>query len=323
MARKTLIFGNGLGMALNPEFFSIDYAIGRVWQSEKVLDETSKALVRQCLVQDGNADRPHGEADLDSLHLVVSACDLLERTSGQGPHWLSEHGRQFPIAVRRFIYKTALHFHQRDFGLPVEFSAPLAEFVHETNSHIATLNYDNLLYQSMIEARVLDGYNGALVDGLLAAGFKETNLERKFGKTFGFYMHLHGSPLFVDREEKTIKLNQGDLDEDDDVIGSHVVLTHVKHKAAVISASSLLSSYWEHLSMALSESDGAVLFGYSGFDDHLNELLRSRAPRRIRVVEWEGAGAERDRHDFWGHLLGQDVELNRLGNVLEFKAWKA
>ena len=211
MTRQTLIFGNGLGMALDPNFFSLDQAIGRVWEAEGVLDPKSKVLIRQCLVQDEDTDRPHGEADLDNLHLVVSACDFLGRTGAGEIHWLSEYGRRFPLAVRRFIYKTAHHFHQRDFGLPLDFTVPLADFIHETNSHVATLNYDNLLYQPMIEARVLDGYNGALVDGLISSGFREENLERKFGRRFGFYMHLHGSPLFVDRDEKIIKLNQGGL----------------------------------------------------------------------------------------------------------------
>lgn len=74
MARKTLIFGNGLGMALDPDFFSLDRAIGRVWDENTVLDDRTKNLVRFCLGDD--ADRPHGEEDLDDLQLVVSACDF-------------------------------------------------------------------------------------------------------------------------------------------------------------------------------------------------------------------------------------------------------
>lgn len=321
MARTTLIFGNGIGMALNPEFFSLDNAIGAVWDSQHALTDASKALIRQCLIQDGDADRPHGEDDLDNLHRVVSACDFLAQTGQQDMHWLSEHGRQFPIAVRKFLYKTALRFHQREFGLPLEFTGPLAAFIHETKSHIATLNYDNLLYQPMIEAHVLDGYRGALVDGMWEAGFKEENLERKFGRDFGFYLHLHGSPLFVDREGAILKLTQADLRDDEDTIGSHVVLTHVKHKSSVIGASRLLSSYWEHLSMALGESEGVTLFGYSGCDVHLNELLRARAQGQIRIVEWSGQGNDGERTERWNKLLGRDFELVRLPDILSFVEW--
>lgn len=321
MSRKTLIFGNGLGMALDPVFFSLDNAIGRVWETDGVLGEGGRELVRQCLVDDGEVDRPHGEADLDNLQLVVSACDLLRRIGEGDIHWLSDHGRQFPDAVRKFLYRTALHFHQRGIGLPAEFTHPLAAFVHETRSHIATLNYDNLLYQPMIEAYVLNGYSGALVDGLVSTGFSSENLERKYDRTFGYYLHLHGSPLFVERDGAIIKLRQGELDEEDEVVGSHIVLTHVKHKETIISASRLLSSYWEYLSFALSESEAVVLVGYSGSDNHLNALLRSRAPAKIRVVEWTGEEEARDRDQFWTELLGRPVELTRLESILSFTDW--
>ncbi|PFU24677.1 hypothetical protein COK69_26645, partial [Bacillus cereus] len=74
-------------------------------------------------------------------------------------------------------------------------------------------------------------------------------------------------------------------------------LTHVKHKETVISASPLLSAYWDHLEKALIESTEVVLLGYSGFDKHLNALLRARAPAVVKVVEWEGAGVQQERND--------------------------
>ncbi len=308
-------------MALDPAFFSLDSAIGRVWEGIGVLDEPTRVLVRQCLVGDGDTDRPHGEDDLDHLQVVVSACELLGRTGSGDIHWLSAHGKTFPTAVRKFLYKTAIHFHMYDKALPEGFTKPLAEFVHQTNSHMATLNYDNLLYQPMIENKVLDGYNGSLVDGVLKGGFAAQNMQRKYGKTFGYYMHLHGSPLFVNRDDAVIKLKQSELDEDEEVVGSHIVLTHVRHKETVIAASSLLSSYWEHFSQALSESEAVVLVGYSGCDKHLNVLLRSRAPELVRVVEWKGAGSEQDRLTFWNELLGRDIHLVRLDSILEFVDW--
>lgn len=321
MARKTLIFGNGLGMALDANFYSLDAAIGRVWDGGEVLDEHTKGLVRQCLFEDGDTARPHGEEDLDQLQLVVSACDFLHRTGHGEIHWLSDQGRQFPAAVRKFLYRTALHFHQSQAALPLDFTRPLAEFVHDTKSHIATLNYDSLLYQPMIEAHVLSGYGGPLVDGLVGAGFAEENLARKFGRQFGYYMHLHGSPLFVDREGRTYKLKQSELDEDDEVVGSHIVLTHVEHKEAVIAASGLLSSYWLHLSMALAESEAVLLIGYSGCDKHLNALLRGKSPPVIRIIEWDGAGTLEKRLAHWRDLLGERVEVVRMSNILEFSDW--
>ncbi|AZR29903.1 hypothetical protein [Xanthomonas vasicola] len=324
MARATLVFGNGLGMALDPTFFSLDNAIGRTWEDSVALDEPTKDLVRYCLSDEG--DRPHGEDDLDDLQLVVSACDFLSRTGSGELHWLSDDGKRFPEAVRKFLYQTSLYFHRRDSGLPMDFIASLVAYSKKTKSHVATLNYDNLLYQPMIKEEVLDGYNGALVDGFLRNGFAEDNLERKYGRDFGYYMHLHGSPLFVDRDDgdrdkKVIKLRQAELGTDQDITGSHIVLTHVKHKETVIAASRLLTCYWEHFAKALEESESAVLVGYSGCDRHLNSLLSARGPSKIRVVEWDGAGQKESRQDFWNTLLGHEVHLVRLNNILKFTDW--
>jgi hypothetical protein len=318
MKRKMLIFGNGLGMALDPATFSLDYAIGRTWDDAAVLDGDTKGLISRCLRD--NDDRPHGEEDLDKLQLVVSACDFLGRTGQGAIHWLSEQGKSFPLAVRKFIYQVSLNFHQREATLPVHFTNVLAKYVLASESHIATLNYDNLLYQPMIEAKVLDGYDGALVDGFWNNGFDQANLERKYGRSFGYYLHLHGSPLFVDREETILKLRQGDL-RASDLTGSHVVLTHFEHKPTVIAASRLLSTYWTHLEREIAQSCELVLFGYSGADQHLNALIRAAPNVPIRVVEWEGAGHDAERIAFWSTALGRKVNCTRLPSVFDFIDW--
>lgn len=321
MARKTIIFGNGLGMAIDPAYFSLDRAIGEVWNESDLLDEASKKLVCDCLPGEGN-DRPHSEGELDILQLALSACDFLGRIGESRIHWLSEDGLKFPVAVRKFIYHTALKFHGHPNGLPAEFVDSLAEFIRSTNSHVATLNYDNLLYQPLIEREVLKGYSGALVDGFYSTGFDPDNLERKYGRTFGYYLHLHGSPLFIDREDITYKLQQCDLaDQDTGTLSSHIVLTHFKHKPTVISASALLASYWQKLLEAISESSEVILFGYSGEDDHLNVLLRAAADTRIRIVEWVGASDDSDRVRYWSELLSQEIELVRLQSILDFRDW--
>lgn len=52
-----------------------------------------------------------------------------------------------------------------DLTLPDEFVRPLIAFIQDTRSHVATLNYDALLYRPMISEEILRGYNGELVDG--------------------------------------------------------------------------------------------------------------------------------------------------------------
>lgn len=190
-------------------------------------------------------------------------------------------------------------------------------------SHVAMLNYDNLIYQPLIERQVLHGYDGALCDGLLDAGFSRENLERKYGHDFGYYIHLHGSPLFVEREGVTIKLAQGELAKEKDTVNSHIFLTHAKHKPAVIGASDLLIVYWRLLLEAFQESEEIVLVGYSGMDAHLNEILKTSAPRMpARIIEWDGAGAAGPRLTFWRNTLARhEVELIQQSSVLDFVDW--
>lgn len=320
MARKTLIFGNGLGMALDAHYFALDRAIGEVWDAEELLSAASKQLICHCLPED-QVDRPHGEDDLDVLQLALSACDFLSRIGEARIHWLSEEGKAFPVAVRQFIYQTAMKFHGHPDGLPEDFVNSLATYIRDTKSHVATLNYDNLLYQPLIEREILKGYSGALVDGFYSTGFDPDNLERKYGRTFGYYLHLHGSPLFVDRDNVTFKLPQGDVDGEDGTVSSHIVLTHFKHKATVISASDLLSTYWRKLVEAIGESDEVLLVGYSGADEHLNDLLRAVSDVKIRAIEWSGAGEQAERVRYWSDLLAREINLVRCGALLDFRNW--
>jgi len=324
VVRKTIIFGNGLGMALDPNYFSLDRAIGEVWADDAILDDVGKTLIKNCLPDQTDA-RPHGEDDLDTLQVALSACELLSRIGEDRIHWLSEHGKHFPEAIRRFIYHTAHKFHGHQPGLPAEFIEPLVDFVKATQSHIATLNYDNLLYQPLIENEVLKGYDGYLVDGFLnAGGFAIEHVERKYKKTFGYYMHLHGSPLFVNGDDgHAHKMPQAIAGKLGSTESSHIVLTHFKHKPTVIAASDVLSAYWKLLEAALLESDGIVIVGYSGLDTHLNDLISGYPQLPIRVVEWSGAGNAGARHFYWDGLFPKRTQLTSLDSILSFKDWGA
>lgn len=77
MARKTLVFGNGLGMALDPVHFSLARALGDVWDHPRHLPRDQKRMVGRCVENNGAA--PHGEDQLDTLHVVVAACNMLNK----------------------------------------------------------------------------------------------------------------------------------------------------------------------------------------------------------------------------------------------------
>lgn len=319
--RKTLIFGNGLGMALDPYHFYLPNALQCIWDSN-ALDPAHKQLISACLPHPlGNC--PQGEDDLDKLHVAISSCEYLGAIPQiNNLHWLSPYGWGFPSVCRSFITQVATCLYDFDNPLPEGFGAPLVEFVRTTRSHVATLNYDKLLYELFINNNIVSGFNGSLVDGITNAGFNSAHLERKWGNSFGYYLHLHGSPLFKNRNGAIKKLSRFELIPLQPEPSSHIVLTHIRHKPAVISSSEILSSYWQHLYLSLSESSEAILFGYSGLDKHLNELLSIFSQRlQFKVVEWAGSGNHQQREEFWNSALRQKVNLVHHENILDFQQW--
>jgi hypothetical protein len=198
--RKLLIFGNGLGRSLDGNFFSLENALQAAWDDKSLLDESQKALIRQCLpdevLEDDPAVAPKSEDQLDRLQMVLAACDEIRKHEFEGgTSWLTEIGKKFPSAIRSYIHGTACHFHTGPYVLPDNFAKPLQAHVLEHRSHIATLNYDELLYRSFIGTEVFSGYSCS-IDGFNRE-FDPDNLRRTRPSSQAFYLHLHGSPLFV------------------------------------------------------------------------------------------------------------------------------
>ncbi|WP_455915937.1 hypothetical protein [Pantoea agglomerans] len=319
MARKLIIFGNGLGMALDPIHFSLNRALEEIWNRPDFLTNVQKQLVERCLQRQGP---PEGEHEMDTLHQVVTYCKALTQTGEGNVHWLTEDGMSFPEITAKYIHKVATELHNYDGNLPLQFEDALVQFVRNTRSHIATLNYDKLLYNSFIDSEIFNGYDGYLVDGMLRSGFSADALIRKYERRFGYYLHLHGSPLFYNWHDNIVKLSRAELTLDIDEPSEHIVLTHIRRKPSVIAASSVLSTYWEYLQFALHESEEIILFGYSGLDTHLNMLVRPYLTTKpLRVVEWSGAGEQNARETYWQNLLGRTVTVTRLDNITDFIDW--
>lgn len=319
MARKLIIFGNGLGMALDHQHFSLQSALEDIWNKADFLTLEQKGLIERSL---GRGGAPEGEHELDQLHQAVTYCKALNRIGAGNVHWLTEDGQSFPEITATYIHKVATKLHNYDGALPDAYEAALVDFIKTTRSHVATLNYDKLLYNSFIDNNIFNGYSGCLVDGMLDRGFSADALERKYGNSFGYYLHLHGSPLFVNRNQEVMKLSRQQLSVDRNEASEHIVLTHVKHKPSVIAASNALSTYWDYLKFTLSEAKEIILFGYSGLDNHLNLILRPYLNSKpLRVVEWSGAGEQVERETYWRATLGQSVSVVRLDNITAFTQW--
>src|SRR5699024_11067187 len=100
-----------------------------------------------------------------------------------------------------------------------------------------------------------------------------------------------------------------------------IVLTHFRHKIMVISSSKLLLTYWQLLTEAFDESEEIILFGYSGVDEHLNDLIKAISKKPVKVVEWAGAGDQEDRNSHWSSALGRNVYLVQCDSILNFHDW--
>lgn len=330
-----------MGRALAPDYFPLDAGIRHVWEDEDdLLTEQSKRSILRCLPQNenGSPQMPTTEDQLATLHRAVTACGLLSGIEREESIWLTTHGRKFPRVIDHFIGRVAHYFHNcpeatEEYWRCID---GICRLVEGQYTHIATLNYDSLLYQPLIEAGILKGYDGHLIDGFAGMTFSEANMVRRRA-ALGWYLHLHGSPLFYDNNGAVRKLKQPELDESYDtgnVLHRHIVLSHTKTKPEIISSSTLLSSYWELFGEALDESSRVIVFGYGGGDSHINKQIsnwiRSKKKQEKRlalvVVEREDPAKENEaRRRFWERKFDRDKRLTpselilcRHPNILNF-----
>ena len=323
--RDTIIFGNGLGMALDPSYFRLDQALHRVWSDPSYLSDDQRELILSCIP---GRDIWSAETQMITMQLAADASDYLKKIQSDGVHWLTSAGDKFPETIKKYISKVAFGF-IGNHHLPNFFIDPLISYVRDTKSHIATLNYDALLYEPLVKSGILRGFNGVLVDGFLSQGFHSSNTVRMFSNDFGYYLHLHGSPLFIDNGAGLPKKLPFDEITTHRYTGNesdHLVLTHVNYKQRVINRSSILSVYWSLLNLALNESDKIFIIGYSGQDKHLNKVISTLGyQKKVIVVEWLGdnPSSHRERESAWKEFLGlKYLQLIRLDNILQFSDWE-
>lgn len=320
MSRCTFIFGNGLGRTLDNDYFQLSSGLSHVWNDRGSFTQEQKDLVISAITGLSANEYPQSEEQLDKLQVAIVAAGFLRSFERDDVQWLNDHSRNLPAAFNKFIHEVSCYFHYSGKSLPSDFIDPLAKFVRETASHVGVLNYDNLLYDGFVEEGILNGYYDTLNDGFRAAGFSPDFMDRHRTNQQAWYMHLHGSPLYIGNR-KLMGNERANLLPTEN---SHIVLTHVKHKLLIISSSNILSEYWQRLGRALGESEKAILVGYSGYDEHLNKLILSRlSDNKIIVVERKSQETEESRKRFWESRFSKcDVNVVRMGNILEFTSWE-
>ncbi len=330
--RKLVIFGNGLGRALNNNYFQLENALSFAWNNASALNESQKQLILQCLpssvLEETESEFPKSEDELDRLQRVLAACDEIARHEILGgASWLNEYGKAFPAAIRAFVHEAASYFHACPDVLPAEFVGPLKEWALSSRPHIATLNYDELLYRAFVGTELMSGYS-YLLDGFVPS-FAAENLDRFHSSRQSYYLHLHGSPLYHNSTSGEIhKASLSMLPLLHGHSTNHVVLTHVDHKATVINASPVLREYWRRLEEGMEEAEGLILFGYGGADKHLNSLIsKNFQTKTVEVVErnhedYSTEAGKNARLEHWQRLIScQRVVAHWRDNILEFRNW--
>jgi hypothetical protein len=87
MSRSVLLIGNGLGMALKPEPFSLPCVRKAAWCDPECLSTEQKKLIASCVNSQGEGNQPpKGEDDtgMDGDALKVMSSSGAERRGG---HW--------------------------------------------------------------------------------------------------------------------------------------------------------------------------------------------------------------------------------------------
>lgn len=310
-------------MTLDSNYFSLSSGLAAAWLGNSTLTPQQKDLVVSAIPGLSPTDYPRSEEELDTLQVAMVAADFLRSFETDRVRWLSDTSRDIPHAFRQYVHAVGAYFHRHGKMLPNEFVLPLVEFVKNTKSHVAVLNYDNLLYDAFIQEEVVHGFDGTLLDGFLSNGFDKKNLDRYSELKHGWYLHLHGSPLFVD-DKKLTGQERINLKKLEPTERSHIVLTHVEHKPLIIESSNILREYWKYFGTALDESQKIVLFGYSGSDTHLNEALQRRCRgKRICVVERKCNRALSDRIGYWRTKLEgcDNPTVHQRDSILTFTDW--
>jgi hypothetical protein len=329
----TIIVGNGLGMSIDSQYFKLESGLNAVTNNLSEID--------QKLICFHNGKIPKSESELEEHHKVLSACKELKKHENS-IDCLTDNGKCFPEVYQNFIYKVAKHFYDYNIDSKHEsfnfFIDNLSRFIEKNRCHIATLNYDKLLYKALIEKKILKGYDGHLVDGIHnTSGFNRENLMRFFGKKFGWYMHLHGSPAFytdyIEDEESINKCEPRNLPESfrfETNEHHHIVLASTKLKSSIISKSTLLDCYFDFFISALNESNRVILFGYSGSDDHVNSevkrwLSNKNSQDICQIIEWKNNESENQKREFWKEKLYPQnarnpplLDLISIDNILSF-----
>jgi len=328
LTKRLIVFGNGLGRAIDNSFFSLETALGKAWESSILSPEKKKALLRWAML--GAQGAPSTEERFGRIFVVMREAAKLQEESRVSMIDLTEDD------IRSFCHEAACHFHYYKYpefdtgGINdsvTEFTSALRRHLDERSTSIATLNYDKLLYGTMVDANFDDGFRKKV-----APVFYPATLKKATDQEAPLYLHLHGSPLFLTKKkggiDQIVKHKTISTTKISGSSQSHLILNNSYFKQADIENSDLLKSYWNAYRTLVAKAERIFLFGYSGCDDHLNATINLLGKGQVtRVVEYESAKyhpadpeTEISQSAYWD-LIIPGSKVIPLPNILDFRDW--
>lgn len=154
------------------------------------------------------------------------------------------------------------------------------DFLLSKKPHVATLNYDQIIYKTLFQDD--SGTRKSYTDGFT---LKENNslifdpnfLRKKLSAQKKLYLHLHGSCMLHKSQDSIQKKRFSDFNEGYKDISPLVVLTSgVKKYSAVHDNhdfSFILHAYNKMLEWILKQCDKLIILGYGASDLYLNESI--------------------------------------------------
>lgn len=341
----TFLIGNGLGKSLDPDYFSLKQGMEKGWEL------TKSTKIKSLIINFLGKNKPRTEKDLKKIQDCFLTLQSIENQIKGLPKSLVKdleiNIKQNKQKYYTYLFNTASHFY--NYSLDNTDKKEMDKFrifinkfcgyikdrkINGNTVHVATLNYDGLLYKAFINNQIfgIEGdkaYNTCyLVDGFWVNtdGFKKEHLQRYPGRNFGWYLHLHGSPLFYSKghiiNKKGTSGTAFEQVTDDKLIRNHLILCHPSQKYELIQHSELLREYLEHFKIALSHTDSLIVFGYGGDDTHINDIIKQHLKKDglIWVIERSESSLE-SRSQFWKNRLctkGTKLKLIQKKSILDF-----
>ena len=323
MTNRLIIIGNGLGRAIDKNHFLLETALNAAWDSGVLAQQKKNALSRWAML--GAQGSPTTEEQFGRVFVVMREAWKLQENSLVSTVDLTEDD------IRSFCHKAACHFHEDAFSSAdserrkVAFVDALQKHIASRKTSIATLNYDRLLYGSMVKAGLDDGFRGRK-----HPVFSPEALTEALRQGTPLYLHLHGSPLFLTEQKNRItKMRTVAIAKTSGSSQSNLILNNSYFKQVDIEASVLLKSYWHAYRALVAKANRIILFGYSGCDDHLNATINILGKGQVtRVVEFESkkrnpTDPQREiaQREYWD-LIIPGSELCPMQNILDFGDWE-